>query len=298
MAGSRVVVAGASGLIGRALVRSLQLDGVEAVRLVRRASRASDEVEWLTPGASLDPRALEGAKAVVVLNGASVGRMPWTPKYRDALRRSRLQAVGAVADALRSLGADAPALLSGSAVGFYGSAPGRLLTESSPAGETFLARLCVEWEAEAMRAANSTRVALLRTSPVLHRDGVLKPLIALTRFGLGGPIGRGTQYWPWISLRDEVNAIKHVIEREIEGPVNLAAPTAATANDIGRALARRMHRPFLVPAPAWAMRLVLGRDAVDSLLTSDARVEPGVLTGSGFRFAHHTVEEAVASALA
>ena len=126
---------------------------------------------------------------------------------------------------------------------------------------------------------------------------MLKPLILLTRFGLGGPIGRGTQSWPWISLEDEVRAIRAVIDGEISGPVNLTGPARATANDLGFALARRMNRPFLLRAPAWAMRLVLGADATDALLTSDADVRPQTLLDAGFTFTHPTVDDAVAAAV-
>ena len=172
-----------------------------------------------------------------------------------------------------------------------------MLTEDAPAGDTFLARLCVEWEDEARRAGSETRVALLRTAPVIHPRGVLRPLIQLTRFGVAGPLGRGTQVWPWISLDDEVRAIWHVIDAGLEGPVNLAAPTPATANDIGRAVAKRMHRPFWLPAPTWALRLALSRAATDSLLVSDADVRPAVLEHSGFSFTHRTAEEAVDAVL-
>jgi uncharacterized protein (TIGR01777 family) len=208
-----------------------------------------------------------------------------------------LKSTRTITTALRALRDDAPALVSASAVGYYGSAPGEQLTEDSPAGDTFLAELCVQWEAEARRAEDQTRVALLRTAPVIHRQGVLKPMIQLTRFGLAGPLGRGTQIWPWMSLEDEVRGIRHVIDQKITGPVNFTGPTPATANDIGRGLARAMHRAFWLPVPAWALRLALSAAAADSLLLSDADVRPTVLEKSGFRFTHPTAQEAVASAV-
>lgn len=155
----------------------------------------------------------------------------------------------------------------------------------------------MQWEAEARRAEGHTRVALLRTAPVIDRQGVLKPLIQLTRFGVAGPIGRGTQIWPWMSLDDEVRAIRHVIDEKIGGPVNLTGPTPASANDVGRALAREMHRPFWIPAPAFALRLVLSAAATDSLLVSDADARPTALENSGFVFTHPTAAEAVAAAI-
>lgn len=291
----RVVVAGSSGLIGRALVDSLRADGVDVVRLVRRPARHDDERAW--DGERLEPAVLAGADAVVGLNGASIGRLPWTARYRDVLRDSRIAPTRALARAVRRLGHDAPAFVSASAVGFYGSAPGVDLTETAPRGDTYLARLCGEWEDAARGAGDAAPVALLRTAPVVHPEGVLRPMIRLTRLGLSGPIGRGTQSWPWIALDDEVRAVRHVLRHRLDGPVNLAGPTRATANDLGFALAMRMNRPYLLRAPAWGLSLALGRDAAASLLLSDARVVPGVLTGSGFVFRHPTVEEAVADAV-
>jgi uncharacterized protein len=293
----RVVVAGASGLIGRTLVDGLRRDGVAVTTLVRRSPERADEVEWLTDSAPLDPGVLEGADAVVGLNGASVGRFPWTPRYKSTLLWSRITPTRTLATAVRALGDAAPAFVSASAVGFYGTDPGATLTESSARGETFLADLCGEWESAAFAAGPHARVAVLRTAPIVHRDGVLKPLMLLTKAGVAGPIGRGTQVWPWISLEDEVGAIRHILDRKISGPVNLTGPTRATANDLGFALAVRMNRPFAVRAPAWAVGLVLGRDATEALLTSDLDVRPAVLEETGYAFTHRSVEDAVAAAV-
>ncbi|MBO0979166.1 TIGR01777 family oxidoreductase [Microbacterium sp. SD291] len=295
--GRRIVISGASGLIGSALTASLRSDGVGVTTLVRRPPRSSDEVEWMPGERELDPDVLAGADAVVALGGASVGRMPWTPRYRAELVASRMRTTRTIATAVRELRDDAPALVSASAVGYYGSAPGRVLTEASPAGTTFLARLCADWEEEARRAGDHAPVALLRTAPVIHPRGVLKPLMLLTRFGVAGPIGSGTQIWPWISLDDEVRAIRHIVDSRMHGAANLSGPTPASANTIGRALARRMRRAFWLPAPTWALRLALSRDATDSLLVADADVRPSALEASGFAFTHRTAEEAVAAAL-
>lgn len=297
MTTAHVVIAGASGLIGGALTWSLQADGARVTRLVRRPAQSPDEVEWHPGSAPLDPAVLAGADAVVGLNGASIGRLPWTRSYRETLRESRLVPTRTLAKAIRELGTDAPAFLSASASGFYGDRPGETLTESSAPGDTFLAELCVEWEQTALEAGPEARVILLRTAPLLHRNGVLKPLITLTRFGVSGPLGRGTQVWPWISLDDEVGAIRHLIESAVSGPVNLTGPTPSTASEIGRSLASEMHRPFLVPAPVWALRLGLGRDATDSLLLPDANTVPSVLEASGYSFSHPTAERAIAAAL-
>ncbi len=293
----RIVVAGSSGLIGRALVEALRLDGIPVTRLVRREARAPDEVSWDPTSRPLEPAVLDGARAVVCLNGASIGRFPWTKRYRHELLWSRIQPTQAIAAAVRTLGASAPLFVAGSAVGFYPSAPGVVQTETSPRGDTFLADVCGEWEGAARHAGERARVALLRTAPVVHREGVLKPLMLLTRLGISGPIGSGTQVWPWISLTDEVRAIRHVIDNELTGPVNLTGPTRATANDLGFALARRMNRPYIVRAPVWGVRLALGKDATESLLTVDAHVVPERLRETGFTFTHPTVEDAVAAAV-
>ncbi|SDQ21175.1 TIGR01777 family oxidoreductase [Microbacterium sp. cf332] len=290
---SRVVVAGASGLIGRALVDDLRADGVEVVRLVRRAPSAADEVQWWPGERPLDPTVLAGARAVVGLNGASIGRFPWTRSYKHELVWSRLLPTETLATAVRALGRDAPVFLSSSAVGYYPTRPGVRMNETAPRGDTFLADLCGEWEAAALSAREHARVVLLRTAPIVHPEGVLKPLMLLTRAGLSGPIGRGTQVWPWISLVDEVAAIRHLIEADVTGPVNLTGPTRATANDLGFALAMRMNRPYLVRAPEFALRLVLGRDATEALLTNDTDVAPAVLEKSGFTFTHERVEDAI-----
>ncbi|MET0297020.1 MAG: TIGR01777 family oxidoreductase [Microbacterium sp.] len=293
----RIVVAGASGLIGGALVESLRADDVEVTRLVRRPAEAPDEVEWLTDAAPLDPAVLAGADAVVGLNGASIGRFPWTQRYKNTLLWSRIIPTRALARAIRELGPDAPAFVSSSAVGWYGSSPGAVFTEDSPRGDSFLADLCGEWESAAYAAGPDARVATVRTAPVVHREGVLKPLLVLTKLGVSGPIGRGTQVWPWISLDDEVRGIRHIIEQRLTGPVNLTGPTRATANDLGFALAVRMNRPYVVRAPVWGLKLALGTDATEALLTTDANVVPAALTASGFEFRHPTVADAVAAAV-
>lgn len=293
-----VVVAGASGLIGRALVESLRAENVRVTTLVRTPDAGEDEHPWLIDDRPLDPEVIAGADAVVGLNGASIGRLPWTRRYRHTLLWSRITPTRALARAVRALGDAAPHFVSASAVGFYGATPIGPVTEASARGDGFLADVCGEWEAAAQSAGDAARVSLLRTAPVIHREGVLSPLIRLTALGLGGPLGSGTQEWPWISLADEVRAVRHVIDHGISGPVNLTGPARATANDIGFAVARELNRPFLVRAPAWGLELALGQDAARALLTTDARVIPDVLTHSGFTWRHTTAEAAVHEALA
>ncbi|MGO3148211.1 MAG: TIGR01777 family oxidoreductase [Leucobacter sp.] len=297
MSAERVVIAGSSGLIGSALKRSLRDDGISVVSLVRRAPRNDEEIEWAPDQLPLDPSVIAEATVVVNLCGASIGKLPWTSKYRKVLRESRLQPTRTLARAIHELGSTAPHFLSASASGFYGSQPGIDLTEDSSAGSSFLAQLCEEWEREALSAGPGARVAHIRTAPILHPDGVLKPLIALTKLGVSGPLGGGDQAWPWISLTDEVRAIRHIIDRNLSGPINLTGPETVSANETGKELAEQLRRPFVLPAPKWALRLGLGRDASDSLLLSDARIFPKVLTDSGFVFAHPSIREAIRSGL-
>lgn len=293
-----VVLAGASGLIGGALKWALESRGTRVIKLVRRPPQAPNERQWDPESGYLDSSAIEGADAVISLGGATIGRLPWTASYRDQLVNSRTQGTRTIANALRRLGRGAPALISASAVGYYGSQPGVQLDEKAEAGSTFLAHLCSQWEQEAARADGVSRVSMLRTAPVIDRAGVLKPLIALTKLGLSGPLGSGTQVWPWISLDDEVRGILHVLDHELEGPVNLCSPTATTANSIGEELAKQLRRPFWLSVPAWALRLVLSREATESLLTNDATVYPRALTDSGFTFSTPEIPEAVHAALA
>lgn len=292
----RIVLAGASGLLGQALAEAYRGRKTTVVRLVRRPPSSPDEVQW-EPGERLDPRVVAGARAVVCLNGASIGRFPWTARYKEVLTESRLVPTRTLAHALGELGSDAPAFVASSGINYYGSATDGRVVESRASGRGFLANLCREWESAAEEAGPHARVAHLRTSPVVHREGVLKPLMLLTRAGLSGRIGTGRQVWPWISFTDAIRAIEHVIDRGVQGPINLVGPQRATANDFGFALARHMNRPYLVPAPVWAMKLALSEDAVNDLLLVNVDAAPDALEKSGFEFAHRTVEEAITDAV-
>lgn len=273
-------------------------DGVRVEQLVRGEPSAAYERTWAPGQHELDPRLLAGARAVVNLNGASIGRLPWTRSYRAKLAKSRIDSTRTIAEALSKLGADAPLLVSASAVGYYGDRPGERLTEDSGPGRTFLAELCVEWERTARDAAPDSRIAFVRTAPIIHRQGVLKPLILLTKLGISGPLAGGGQTWPWISLEDEVRAIRHLIDEELTGPFNLCGPVPATANDLGRELARHQRRPFVFPVPAGLLRIALGTDAAEGLLLSDADVRPQALLDTGFRFEHGSIGDAIAAAFA
>jgi uncharacterized protein len=288
----RVLIAGASGLIGTELRRHLGEAGHSVVRLVRREPAAADEFRWDPTILSIDPAALVGVTAVVNLSGASIARLPWTAGYRAQILRSRVQATRTLTDAIARSAVPASVLLNGSAVGVYGDRPGETLTEESAPGAGFLASVVTAWEAEALRATGPTRVVALRTGLVIARGGALRPLLPLVRLGLGGPLGRGTQHWPWISLHDEAAAIVHLLGSELHGPVNLAGPTPATANEVIRAVTVALHRPFALPVPELALTLAL-RDAARELLLSDQNVSSALLREDGFVFRHGTVAEAV-----
>ncbi|WP_167050740.1 TIGR01777 family oxidoreductase [Salinibacterium sp. ZJ77] len=293
----RVVVGGASGMIGSGLVARLRDRGDHVVRLVRGEPASADEVRWDPSTGALDPAVLAGADAVVNLSGASISKLPWTPRHRAAILSSRVSATTAIVSALHAraaAGDPVPVLVSGSAVGFYGDRPDEELSEESAPGGGFLADVVRAWEAAARTAPEETRVAFARTGIVIGPEGATAPIRLLAKFGLAGPLGSGRQHWPWISLHDEVAALVHLIDNPVSGPVNLVAPTAGTAADVVREIARRQRRPYGFPAPAFAISAALG-DAGRDLLLADQHVRPLRLEESGFTFAHGTLEQAVAA---
>lgn len=292
----RIVIGGASGLIGSALAAALERRGDTVVRLVRRETRAPGEVRWDPASGLLDPAAIRGADAVVNLSGATLSRLPWTPSYRREILRSRLTATGTIVAALHALAAEGerlPALISGSATGVYGDRPGEELTESSSPGAGFLAEVVQAWETSAGRAPEGTRVALARTGLVIARGGALAPLRLMTRLGLAGPISGGRQHWAWVALDDEVGGLIHLIDHDIHGPVNLVGPRPATAADVVRWLARLLRRPYWLPLPLAGLMGEAGRE----LLGADQRVRPAVVVETGYEFRNETIGTALASAL-
>jgi len=293
----RIVIGGASGLIGSALGARLAARGDDVVRLVRRPAQAADEASW-DPGAGvLDPAVLRGADAVVNLSGASIARLPWTRAYRREILRSRLTATETIVQALHALhdaGEATPALISGSASGYYGDRPGEVLDERSPRGTGFLSDVVHAWETAALAAPEGTRVVLARTGLVIDRtDGAIAPLRLLALFGLAGPISGGRQHWAWNSLDDEVGGLIHLIDSDLSGPVNLVGATPATAAGLVRALTTLLHRPYWLPLPLATLMGAPGRE----LLGADQQVRPVVLAASGYEFQHPTVTDALAAAL-
>jgi uncharacterized protein len=293
----RVLIAGASGTIGTEVIRQLEAAGHTAIRLVRRAADGPHEVSWSPAEGRLDPAALEGIDAVVNLSGATISRVPWTPPYRRKILESRISATRTLTEAMAAAATPPAAFLSGSAEGFYGDRPGEILTETSRRGFGFLPEVVDAWESAARQAPAGTRVVLLRTGIVLAESGALKPIRLLTNLGVSGPLGGGQQHWPWISLHDEAAAIVHLLaSSSLSGPVNLVGPTPATADRLMRYLARRSHRPYLLPAPRLALTLALG-DAGRELLLASRRMSAARLLEDGFTFAHPHVNEAVDWAL-
>ena len=299
-----VVVAGASGLIGTSLVASLRADGHEVITLVRREPQAPGEVMWQPrlggSGATAELRAtLDGVDAVVNLAGAGVAEKRWDDAYRQQILDSRVAATTCLATAMSEAATPPRVFVSGSASGYYGDTGPVAVDESGAAGHTFLARVCVAWEGAAQLARDAgIRVATIRTGTVADPDGgAFGRLLPVVRLGVGGRLGSGKQWWSLISLRDEVSAIRHVIDHDsVAGPVNLAAPEQVTNADLTNALGRALHRPTLAFVPRIALRAVLG-DFADELLI-DQRMSPKVLTESGFEFQDPTVGDVVRDLIA
>jgi uncharacterized protein (TIGR01777 family) len=293
----RILISGATGFIGTELVRQLEADGHTVIRLVRAKPRQATDLQWSPSKGVLDGAVMETVDAVINLSGASTGRLPWTRAYRREILQSRLLATTALATAINAATHPPTVLLSGSAVGYYGDRPGELLTEKSAAGSGYFPDVVRAWESAALLIPQATRVVTFRTGVVVGRGGAFTPLLALTRFGLGSRFGSGTQNWPWISLRDEAAAIRHLLTSTLSGPVNLAGPTPATSGQMTAYLAKRMRRPYLFRIPAAIIRGLLG-DAGRELLLTNENVSSDLLAGDGFEFEHPTVEAAIDAMLA
>ena len=290
----RIVIAGASGLIGTHLSQVLRGAGHEVVTLVRRAPVAASEVAWDPAARRLDPGALEDTHAVVNLSGAGIGDRPWTSRRIQELFRSRLDATGTLTGAMKQLGVPPHTFISQSASGYYGDAGGMMLREDARDGTGILSRLCVEWEAAAHAAPPGVRVVTPRTGVVFSRSGgALGRLLPLLRCGVGGPLGNGRQYWPWVTLPDVSSAFQFLIHSHHQGPVNVCAPESADVNSIIAALAAALHRPAMLRVPSAALRLVMGKLAGELLLPSQ-RMEPAVLADAGFAWQHATLSGAAA----
>lgn len=295
--GSRIAIAGASGLIGSALARSLSDDGYEVLRLVRRAPRARGEVRWDPAAGRVDTEGLAGCAAVVNLAGAGTASRRWTKVYKEKIRSSRVLGTATLAAAIASLDEPPSVFVNGSAIGIYGYTGDRVVDESAEPAAGFLPALCVEWEAAAEPALRAgVRTVFARTGLVVGRGGgAWGPLFPLFKAGLGGRLGNGRQYWSFISLHDEVAALRHLLfTPSLSGPFNLTAPTPATNREITAAMGRVLHRPTLFTVPAPVLRLVLGEISRDIL--GSARIVPTRLLESGFTFTYPEIEDAIRAA--
>jgi uncharacterized protein (TIGR01777 family) len=287
-----VLVAGASGFIGAELVGQLRAQGHDVHTLTRGEPDRPDAHQWNPERGEMEVGLLERADAVINLAGASISRIPWTLAWRKEILRSRIAATSTLVANMRAVRNRPATLLNASAVGFYGDRPGEVLDESATEGTGFLAQVVTRWERAAAKAPSGVRVVTLRTGLVVGRGGAFTPLQLLTRFGLGSRLGSGVQYWPWISLHDEAAAIVHLLGSQLEGPVNLEGPEAATSGRITDALADAMHRwhPWVVPSAVIAGALgQAGRE----LLLADQRAVPARLLADGFRFRHERVEDVI-----
>jgi uncharacterized protein (TIGR01777 family) len=296
----RIVISGSSGLIGTALVDHLGAQGHTIVRLVRRSARGVDEAVWDPAAGSLDPQVIDGADAVINLSGAGIGDKRWTDAYKRELLSSRLDTTSLLARTIATVDRKPSAFLSGSAIGWYGPCGDEVLDESAPTpGTTFLADICVQWEAAAQPAANAgVRTALLRTGIVLSpAGGALKKQLPLFKFGLGGKFAKGSQWQSWISLPDEVGAIEHLLTADVSGAVNLTAPAPVTNAEFTKVLAKVLKRPAIVPVPSFGPKLLLGGELADALLFTGQRVVPTKLQASGYSFQHPTLEVALRALL-
>jgi hypothetical protein len=294
----KIAITGASGLIGSALVPHLRSQDHEVVRLVRRPATAPDEVTWDPAAGTVDLTGLQGTEAVVHLAGAGVGDHRWTDDYKRQILDSRVDGTRTIVDAITHLDVAPKVLISGSAIGWYGETGDRRVDEADPAGTGFLADVVRAWEATADPAEQAgIRVVHARTGLVVAKEGgAWARMFPLFKLGLGGKLGSGRQYWSWISLRDEVRAIDYLIANEsVTGPVNLTAPNPATNAEVTAAMGQVLGRPTLLPAPAFALKAVLGEFSTEVL--GSARVIPAVLERAGFTWDDTTIASAIRTAL-
>ena len=294
----KIVISGASGLIGTQLVAKLSSSGHEVVRLVRRSPK-SGEIQWNPKSGTLDAAALEGTDAVIHLSGAGIGDKRWTSGYRKEILDSRTATTALLATTMASLSRKPSVFLSGSAIGIYGARNDEQLTEVSTHGTGFLAEVCEQWEAAAKPAVDAgIRTVYLRTGIVLTpKGGALKKLLPLFKLGVGGKFGNGKQWQSWISIDDEIGAIEHLLTANVSGAVNLTAPNPVTNAEFTKVLASVLKRPAIVPVPTFAPKILLGGELADALLFTGQRVIPAALNASGYTFKHTTLESALRSLL-
>jgi uncharacterized protein (TIGR01777 family) len=294
----KIIISGASGLIGKRLVEQLQQHGHDVVRLVRRAANTG-EIMWDPKAGVLSASALEGADAVIHLSGAGIGDKRWTTSYKREILESRTITTNLLATTIANMNRKPSVFLSGSAIGIYGPRGDEQLNEVSTDGTSFLADVCKQWEDAAKPASDAgIRTVLLRTGIVLTtKGGALKKQLPLFQLGLGGKFGNGKQWQSWISIDDEVGAIEHLLTANVSGAVNLTAPNPVTNAEFTSTLARVVKRPAFLPIPPFAPKAILGGELADALLFTGQRVIPAALNASGYQFVHPTLEVALRALL-
>ena len=287
----KVLISGASGLIGTELTKQLRSLGHEPILLVRRDKRAAHEVSWNPAKGELEPGIMEGVEVVVNLAGATTSKIPWTKNYAKTLVDSRIDSTRLLVNAINEAKNPPKVFLSGSAEGFYGNGGENLLTEDSPLGTGFMAELSNDWEQEAKKA--KIRTVLIRTSLTMSKNAIALKLIKLMISLLFvKSLGNGKQWWAWISVEDHARAMIHLINTaSASGPFNFSAPEPATCEQIFAALGKELHRPNLIRIPAWAMRLTAG-DAADQILLTSHKMSAQKLLSTGFEFNHPTISQA------
>jgi uncharacterized protein (TIGR01777 family) len=289
-----LLIAGGSGFLGSALAKAFRAAGHRVMILTRRPQRDGD-VLWSTKATDTSWRhALERSDAVINLAGESIAGRRWTAERKREIRASRMLPTQALVSAITAVSRPPAVFVSASAIGFYGVHDDETLTEQSPPGDDFLASLCRDWETLALEASSRSRVVLLRTGLVLAREGGALPQLAMPfRLFAGGPVGTGRQYMSWVSLADWIGLVQWTLTRNhVSGPLNLTAPAPVTNAEFAAALGRVLRRPSFVPAPAFAMRLVLG-ELADALILGGQRVLPARVQALGYEFKHETLELAL-----
>lgn len=295
----KVLVTGSHGFIGGELVGALRREGHQVTKLVR-SSPGPDEVQWDPERGTLAASPLEGHDAAVHLAGVGIGDHRWTDEHKAAVRDSRVKGTDLLARTLASLRQPPPVLASASAVGYYGDRGDEELTETSSPGTGFLSEVVHEWEAATAPAADAgIRVVRMRSGVVLSpKGGALKKQLLPFKLGVGGKLGSGRQWFSWISLDDEIAAIRHLLVTEsLDGPVNVTAPNPVTNAEFTRTLGRVLRRPAIAPVPNAALNLMFGRQMVVEMVLAGQRVVPAALARSGFVFKHSELEPALRNML-